>query len=108
MGVSTSIPNNVKLVLKEDRQKYVEEISNYDDGYFDVIIIDGIERVKCAEVCGNNLSKSGWIVFDNSDREENNIAILFWQSQGFKRIDFYGLVASQRYKTCTSVFFSKR
>ncbi len=105
LKISASIPNNVKLVLRENRERYVEEISNYDDGYFDVIVIEGIERVKCAELSVNKLSKTGWIVFDYSDREENDRAILFLQSQGFKRIDFYGLLASQKYKVCTSIFF---
>ncbi|WP_287274538.1 MULTISPECIES: tetratricopeptide repeat protein [unclassified Okeania] len=105
VNVSTYIPQNVKLVLREDRQRYVEEIQNYDNGDFDVIIIDGIERVKCAEICGEKLSKNGWIVFDNSDREENDRGVILLHHQGFKRIDFYGLVPSQRYKSCTSIFF---
>ncbi|NES75543.1 MULTISPECIES: tetratricopeptide repeat protein [Okeania] len=105
VNVSTYIPQNVKLVLREDRQRYVEEIQNYENGDFDVIIIDGIERVKCAEICGEKLSKNGWIVFDNSDREENDRGVILLHHQGFKRIDFYGLVPSQRYKSCTSIFF---
>ncbi|MDJ0555657.1 MAG: hypothetical protein QNJ68_14680 [Microcoleaceae cyanobacterium MO_207.B10] len=105
--MSACIPKNVKLVFREDSQRYVDEINNYSDGNFDVIVIDGIERVKCAEICGKKLSEYGWIVFDNSDRELNDQAIIFFHNQGFKRIDFYGLVASQKYKTCTSIFFKK-
>ncbi|MGK7922823.1 MAG: hypothetical protein AB4080_22745 [Trichodesmium sp.] len=43
--------------MRENRERYVEEINNYANGDFDVIIIDGIERVKCAEICEKKYQK---------------------------------------------------
>jgi len=102
---SVNIPSNVKLVLVENISLYAGEILKYEDNYFDLIVIDGIERESCAYHCEHKLKSTGIIIFDNSDREENNRAIRFLMERGFKRIDFYGLVASQRYKSCTSIFF---
>lgn len=100
-----NIPDNVNLLLQEGRDEYVSAILDYDDFYFDVIVIDGIERVECARKCDRKLKENGFIVLDNSDREANNPAIEYLQNRGFKRLDFYGLVAVEKYKTCTSIFF---
>lgn len=100
-----NLPPNVNLLLREDRGEYASEILPYDDGYFDVIVIDGVERVECAKKGDRKLKENGFIVFDNSDRVGNNEAIEYLHSQGFKRLDFYGLVAVEKYKTCTSIFF---
>lgn len=100
-----NIPKNVNLLLRENPQEYAREILNYDDCFFDIIVIDGIERVECSKKCDRKLKEDGFIVFDNSDREANNSALQYLQSQGFKRLDFYGLVAVEKYKTCTSIFF---
>jgi tetratricopeptide (TPR) repeat protein len=100
-----NLPQNVNLLLRKNPQEYAREILNYDDCYFDIIVIDGIERVECSKKCDRKLKENGFIIFDNSDREGNNPAIQYLQSRGFKRLDFYGLVAVEKYKTCTSIFF---
>ena len=41
------------------------------DGYFDIIIIDGIDRVNCAYESINKLKKNGILVLDDSNRIEN-------------------------------------
>ncbi len=103
--LQNSLPENVTLSLIEDREKYAAEIKRYSDGYFDVIVIDGINRARCAELCYGKLTGNGLIIFDNSDREENDLALEFLQEKKFKRLDFYGLVPTQKYKICTSIFW---
>ncbi|MGB3512174.1 MAG: tetratricopeptide repeat protein [Microcoleaceae cyanobacterium] len=103
--IQTSMPENVMVSLVEDWEKYAAEINKYGDGYFDVIVIDGINRVGCAEVCYRKLTANGLIIFDNSDREENDVALEFLEEKNFKRLDFYGLIPSQKYKVCTSIFW---
>ncbi|NEQ35203.1 MAG: FkbM family methyltransferase [Okeania sp. SIO3I5] len=104
LKIKSYTPENVILSLLEDREKYAAEINKYNDGYFDIIAIDGINRVGCAEVCYRKLTANGLIIFDNSAREENDVALEFLQEKKFKRLDFYGLLPTQKYKICTSIF----
>lgn len=50
-------------------ENYVNYINNYNDDYFDIIIIDGRARNACLANCINKLRSGGFIIFDNSNRE---------------------------------------
>ncbi len=104
LQIKSYMPENVILSLWEDKEKYAAEINKYNDGYFDVIVIGGINRVGCAEVCYRKLTANGLIIFDDSDREEKDVALDFLQENKFQRLDFYGLLPAQKYKICTSIF----
>ncbi len=99
------ISTNVELQLIEDENKYASKILDYPEEYFDVIVIDGINRNKCAEYSTKRLKANGLIIFDNTDNRSYDEGINLLISHGFKRIDFYGLVPSYTYKNCTSIFF---
>jgi len=99
------MPDNVKLTLIEANEPYASEILRFPDNHFDCIIIDGINRNRCAEHCVTKLKQYGFIVFDNTDNSDFDEGVKFLLSKGFKRIDFYGLIPSYTYKNCTSVFF---
>ncbi len=103
--IKSYAPENVILSLLEDKEKYAAEINRYNDGYFDIIVIDGINRGRCAELCYRKLTANGLIIFDNSDREESDASLEFLQERKFKRLDFYGLLPTQKYKICTSIFW---
>jgi cephalosporin hydroxylase/SAM-dependent methyltransferase len=98
-------PSNVDLYLIENEIEYSSKILEYPEKYFDIIVIDGINRNKCSESCINRLKEDGLIIFDNTDDRRYDKGITFLASQGFKRIDFYGLTPSYTYKNCTSIFF---
>ncbi|MGL6283349.1 MAG: group 1 glycosyl transferase [Microcoleaceae cyanobacterium] len=103
--IHNNLPSNVKIFLHTDATEYAEKILQFPDQSFDVIVIDGINRVKCAELADQKLKNTGFIVFDNSDRVGNDAALILLHDQDLQRIDFYGLTPTQRYKTCTSIFF---
>lgn len=105
LEIKSSMPENVIFSLVENGEEYAGEINKYSDGYFDVIAINGINRVRCTELCYRKLRANGLIIFDNSDRAENDLALEFLQAKNFKRLDFYGLVPTQKYKICTSIFW---
>jgi hypothetical protein len=50
-------------------EKYVNYINNYENEYFDIIIIDGRARNACLGNCLAKLRNGGFIIFDNSNRE---------------------------------------
>lgn len=100
-----NLPSNVQIFLHNDPIEYAEKILQFPDQSFDVIVIDGINRVQCTQLAHDKLKNTGFIIFDNSDRVGNDQALIFLHDQGLQRIDFYGLTPTQKYKTCTSVFF---
>ncbi|MBF0450625.1 MAG: group 1 glycosyl transferase [Candidatus Magnetomorum sp.] len=100
-----NLPQNVRLSLIESEKAYADEILKYPDHCFDIIIIDGINRNQCVVTCVQKLKQNGFIIYDNSDNQENHDGVKFLMSSGYKRIDFYGLIPSYAYKNCTSIFF---
>lgn len=60
-------------------------------GKFDVIIIDGRDRVNCALQCLPALASNGVIIWDDSMRGRYAHGLRFLVDHGFKRIRFTGL-----------------
>lgn len=44
------------------------KLDQFDDGYFDFIMIDGAERGKCAASAVRKVKRNGYIYLDNSDK----------------------------------------
>lgn len=99
------VPSNVKLIFIEEEKEYPATITQYPDHYFDIIVIDGISRNECCQYSIPKIRKNGFIIFDNTDNYNYDYGVNLLNLQGFKRIDFYGLIPSYLYKNCTSVFF---
>lgn len=80
---------------------FVAEFNNK----FDIVIIDGQDRVTCAKNVIGALKKDGVIIWDNSDRTEYQEGYDFLNKNGYKRIDFVGLGPINHYPTSTSIFY---
>lgn len=72
---------------------------------FDMIIVDGRDRVNCCKQGINGLSEQGVIILDDSEREVYQDARLFLTEKGFKEIPFTGISPGLFYEKCTSVFY---
>jgi predicted O-methyltransferase YrrM len=100
------VPPNVDYMLIElDRDgRYANAVAAQREP-FDVIVIDGRDRVKCAEASLPALKPDGVIVWDNSDRPDYDAGYRFLLENGFKRLDFWGMGPINAYGWCTSVFY---
>ena len=101
------IPPNVKLHLVPiDASGALTWVA---DETFDVIVIDGLDRLRCAELSLPLLSSNGAAFLDNSDGywgEDGQYPILdLFRREGFSRIDFYGPAPGVIKPHCTSLFF---
>ncbi len=107
--VSYKIPGNVKIfhIGLEDGGSYSRKIMEYRDK-FDVVIIDGRDRVHCAMNSLEALKSDGIIIWDNSDREEYEEGYKFLISNEFKKIEFIGLVPIVNYKSETGIFYREK
>jgi len=85
---------------------YCKAILNYNN-QFDIVVIDGRDRVNCAKNSIHALKENGIIIWDNSDREQYNKGYKFLQDNGFKRIDFESLGPQSTKKSSTAVFYRR-
>lgn len=104
--VEKEIPINVEIYHCDlsDGSKYSEFVSRYNK-LFDIIVIDGRQRVSCVKNSLSALTDEGVVIWDNSDRNSYNEGYDFLKKNSFKRIDFWGMGPINSYSWCTSVFY---
>lgn len=105
MGLKNKLPN-AELIFCE-----LDTDGNYSRGalnahqQFDIIIVDGRDRVNCCIQSIHALSEAGVLILDDSEREryhEGRNALL---NNGFKEISFSGISPGFFYRKETSVFY---
>ena len=101
-----NIPSNVEYIYCElvDGGEYSKVIKRYQN-IFDIIIIDGRDRVNCIKNSLGALTDNGIVIVDNTERDAYREAFQYLLSNGFKRIDFQGLSPGNIYNECTSIFY---
>ncbi len=72
---------------------------------FDVIIVDGRDRVNCCKHSIAALSEHGVLVLDDSERKNYQAARVFLTAKGFKELSFSGISPGLFYNKATSVFY---
>jgi len=83
---------------------YAGEIAAYP-GQFDILVIDGRDRVNCIKNGIGALRPGGVVIWDNSDREEYRSGYDLLTAAGFGRLDFWGLGPLSTRRWCTSIFY---
>ena len=104
--IAAQAPSNVTLlhVPLEYGGAYCQTILRYASR-FDVVVVDGRDRVRCAKNSLAALKSGGVILWDNSDREKYREGCQFLQDSGFRRIEFIGPTPLENQKSETSVFY---
>ena len=85
-------------------ESYIDFIYTLDRKY-DLIIIDGRQRLDCIKPSVEHLSGNGVIVFDDLDRDRYQKAYNLFSGYGFKHIDFWGMALGSFRMKCTSIFY---
>lgn len=85
-------------------EPYVQHVGASGRRY-DLVAIDGRNRVACAGCAVKHLTPQGVIVFDDAQRERYQPGFDFLAKQGFKRIDFHGVVPMIPELETTAVFY---
>lgn len=106
--ISDKVPENVdyRYCDLEYGGKYSQLILSFA-AEFDCVIIDGRDRVNCAKNILSALKEEGVVIWDNSDREKYAEGYSFLQTNGFRRLDFWGLGPIGRKPWCTSIFYRR-
>lgn len=104
------IPDNVRLELcrMEPNGDYCRKILEEKEK-FDIILIDGNDRVRCVYNSLEKLKEKGIIIWDDTDREEYQEGYRFLEKHGYKQLELsgivYGLAGMAHF---TSVFYQEK
>lgn len=72
---------------------------------FDIIIVDGRDRVNCCKQAVDALTPDGVVVLDDSEREFYREGVDFLLKKGFKQLAFSGVSPGLFYEKATSIFY---
>lgn len=101
------VPANVTLVSLPLTLEGLDELLGSRS--FDIVIVDGLDRLRAAGESLERVSQGGMVVVDDSESfwsPEGSYPIIdIFRSGGFRRVDFYGYAPGVILPRCTSVFF---
>jgi hypothetical protein len=102
--IRPKLPSNATVIERPLGQTYVESVSGTGQLY-NIIVVDGRNRVRCASFAVDFLTQDGVLILDNSEREWYQKAKDLLAGKGFRRLDFIGMAPIVGIETCTSVFY---
>ncbi len=100
------IDDNVTLIFqKDDIDGEYCRASHYNDNKYNLIIIDGRDRVNCIKKAVESLTNDGVILLDDSHREKYKEGVDYLIDLGYSKIDFEGLKQIGSNLSRTTVFY---
>lgn len=104
--LSKKLPGNARVLFREQDVDgdYCRSIGEDGDKY-DVVVIDGRDRVNCLKQCLPHLSEQGVVLLDDSQRSKYAEALTHARAQGFRQISFEGLKPGKNSLDRTTVFY---
>lgn len=104
--ISTSKPSNSQMIFCElHKDGDYSRMPASMNLKFDIIIVDGRDRVNCCYHSLSALTEKGMVVLDDSERGKYNDARVFFENEGFKELSFSGISPGLFYRKSTSVFY---
>lgn len=106
--VKKSKPENVELIYKKNDidGEYCRAIKSTGRKY-DVVVVDGRDRVNCIKQSIEALSDRGVILFDDSQRERYLEGINYAIEKGFRSIRIDGLKPTRNEIDGTTIFYRR-
>ena len=98
------LPENCTLRFEPDPDEYIQAVAKRPGGY-DLIVIDGHSRVRCAEIAPRHLRSGGVIILDNSDWFSDASGTL--READLIEVDMAGLAPINDFVTTTSFYFHR-
>ncbi|MEX1268917.1 MAG: hypothetical protein WEA56_07940 [Balneolaceae bacterium] len=98
------LPDHVEILFRELDNGY-ETAAGEKGTLYDVIIIDGRNRVQCCYNSIRSLSDRGIVIFDDSNRGKYQAAIQMLKKGGFKQLPLRGFSPIDFLGCETSIFY---
>lgn len=104
--INSSLPDNVKLLFQSNDidGEYCRVIGTTNKLY-DVVIIDGRDRVNCLKQSISALSPSGVILLDDSHRDKYKEGYNYAKERGFRALNIEGLKPTGSSTERTTFFY---
>jgi hypothetical protein len=102
--IRARLPANCQLVLQPDQNAYCKAIEQAGPPY-DVIVVDGHWRFRCAQASRDFLKPGGVVILDNSDWHPKTSHFL--RGSGLLEVDMTGFGPINPYTWTTSFYFSR-
>ncbi|MDR6785777.1 putative O-methyltransferase YrrM [Pedobacter africanus] len=103
--VDSKAQNAEMIFTKLERGGEYSKKASLLDEKFDIIIVDGRDRVNCCKNSISALTPAGVVVLDDSERKEYEEARQFFKAHQFKELSFSGISPGLFYPKATSVFY---
>ncbi len=104
--INSVVPDNVEMLLQELEYDgdYCRVARNLQEK-FDIIIVDGRDRVNCIKQSVEALSENGIIILDDSERDAYQEGINYLKERDFRMVEFWGISPGLFYLKATSIFY---
>lgn len=104
--ISTHAPENttIRLISKDVDGSYCRSILS-EDKNFDIVVVDGRDRVNCIKQSLSRLTSRGVIILDDSSRPKYAEAFEVVKDQGFRCLRLSGLKPSGRSMHESTIFY---
>jgi precorrin-6B methylase 2 len=89
--IKTQVPSNAEIIYQAYGHPAYSEAINRGDKKYNLIVVDGRERVKCFSNCFDHLKDDGVVILDDSSRDKYKDAYNIGKELGFKYLDIIGL-----------------
>jgi hypothetical protein len=104
--IKAQMPENVELIFqKRDIDGAYCRVIGSTGNVFDVVVVDGRDRVNCVKQSIPALSPRGVILLDDSQRDRYREAIEIAKAKGFRALDLEGLKATGKELNRTTIFY---
>jgi len=104
--IKNNLPVNANIIYKTLEYGGAYSKSALDSKKkYDLIIIDGRDRVNSLINSVNALNDRGVLVLDDSERESYKKGVDYLLNSGFKNIDFWGISPGLFYNKCTTIYY---
>jgi hypothetical protein len=107
---SSNYKNRWTLALKDlkndtlNKSPYLDFLTTQKDEYFDLISIDGRLRNESLKIASRKVKKGGFILLDNSDRNDYEEGIEFINNLGWSRQDLQGFCYSLEWDVKSTIW----
>lgn len=105
--VKQKAPNAEMIFTPLERNGEYSQKAKLLNKKFDIIIVDGRDRINCCKYSIDALSEKGVLVLDDSERNKYDKARAFLIENDFKELSFSGVSPGLFYNKATSVFYRK-
>lgn len=96
--------NTTALFFDESSEDYATAAARRGEP-FDILVIDGRQRVASCAASLPLLSDAGVVIWDNAERPRYAEGFAMLEAGGFRRLNFWGMGPLNTYEWLTSVFY---